>query len=220
MLTTRTFKFLSDLKKNNNREWFQENRHRYEAAKLEFEVFIETLIPLIARFDKETENLKAKKCIFRIYRDIRFSKNKSPYKSNLGAYIKSGHSRPEIQADAGYYIHIEPAHSILAGGAYNPSKEWLIAIRREIDYNASSFKKIIHAPRFKKYFGALEGDQLIRPPKGYEAFHPEIKWLKHKSLIAVHHLSDRQVQDKKFVGHCAEVFKALYPLNTFLNEAD
>ena len=218
MISSATFKFLKDLKANNNRAWFTENKPRYETAKTEFEEFIAKLYAEIKTFDDSIGDIEPKKTIFRIYRDVRFSKNKEPYKINFGAHIHPG-DKQAVHSVAGYYIHIEPGgKSMLAGGAYLPQGPWLKAIRQEIDFNGKEFKKIINAKSFKTYF-ELEGEKLKRPPQGYDADHPDIELLKQKSFLAVHHPTDKLVQSADFLKHCKKAFKALYPFDQFLNRA-
>jgi uncharacterized protein (TIGR02453 family) len=219
MLSKSTLNFLKDLAANNNREWFTENKGRYEAAKADFEKFIDALIPKIAVFDKSVAHNTAKSCVYRIYRDVRFSKDKSPYKTHLGAYITSSSKKSEVNSTAGYYMHIEDGSSILAGGAYTPPTDWLNAIRQEIDYNTEEFKKIINGKDFKKYFGDIEGEKLSRPPKGYEPTHPQIEILKLKSFLASHSLSNKQLLADDLLTNSTKVFKTLYPFNSFLNRA-
>ncbi len=214
-----SFQFLKELKANNNREWFTENKPRYEIAKVEFEAFIEDLIARITAFDPAIGHHKAKDCVFRIYRDVRFSKDKSPYKTHFGAHVTSAAKRSEIHTRAGYYIHLEPGASMLAGGAYLPEKEWLKSIRQEIDYNGTELHKILDAKDFKDVFGQIEGEKLKTTPKGYAAEHPEIELLKQKSFLASHQLSDSQVTSSDFLDHAARVFKVLYPFDEFLNRS-
>ncbi len=214
-----TFRFLKDLKKNNDRAWFLDNKSRYETARADFEAFLDELLTGIAKFDAGIAHHRAKDCIFRIYRDVRFSKDKSPYKTHLGAYISPAMKKSDIHSRAGYYIHIEPGASILAGGAYMPQGEWLKAIRQEIDYNAGTFKKIVNNHEFKAIFGELEGDKLKRAPKGYTPDHPEIELLRYKSFLAVHKCDDKTVISKDFMQQCISVFKTLFPLNEFLNRS-
>ena len=214
-----TLQFLKDLKKNNDRDWFKTNKPRYEQAKEEFEIFIDALIKEISKFDKSVSHHKAKDCVFRIYRDVRFSKDKSPYKTHFGAHITSASKKSEIHSRAGYYIHLGTGESMLAGGAYLPESEWLKAIRQEIHYNSKEFKKILNSAGFKKFFGTMEGEKLKTTPKDYSADHPEIELLKHKSFLATHMLKDNDVLAGNFLKHAATVFKALYPFDQFLNRA-
>ena len=209
-----TLKFLKQLAKNNRKEWFDENRKTYEAAKAEFEAVVKSVIDKVTVIDPQIRDLEAKKCMFRINKDVRFSKDKSPYKLNMGASINPGGKKSMIP---GYYIHVEPGKSFLAGGTWQPMPEVLAAIRQEIDYNSKEFRKILAAKDFKTYFNDLsQEDKLKTAPKGYEKTHPEIDLLQHKSFIAVHDLTDAQVMDKNFPAYAAKVFKAMLPLNMFL----
>lgn len=208
-------KFLKQLSKNNHKEWFDANRKTYEAVKAEFENIVKSVIDKSSLFDKDLAGLEAKKCLFRINRDVRFSKDKSPYKLNMGASINPGGKK---DMGAGYYIHVEPGKSFLAGGCYMPPPDVLANIRQEIDYNTTDFKKILNAKDFKTYFGGLseESDKLKTAPKGYPKDHPELSLLQHKHYIVMHHLTDEQVLDKNFPTYAAKVFKAMFPLNTFI----
>jgi uncharacterized protein (TIGR02453 family) len=211
-----SFKFLKQLSKNNNKEWFDINRKTYEVCKVEFETIIKILLDKSIIFDKQLAGLEAKKCLFRINKDVRFSKDKSPYKLNMGASINPGGKKSMIP---GYYIHIEPGKSFLAGGSYQPMPEMLAAIRQEIDYNSAEFKKIISARDFKLYFKELsQEDKLKTAPKGYEKTHPDIALLQLKHFITVHPLSDEDVLNKNFPTYAAKVFKAMLPLNLFLRK--
>jgi uncharacterized protein (TIGR02453 family) len=218
-LTKSTFNFLNELKKNNNRDWFQANKPRYEEVKKEFVAFVDALILEIAKFDPSIAHHEAKNCVFRIYRDVRFSKDKSPYKSHLGAHISAAAKRSEIHSRAGYYIHIEPGGSMLAGGAYMPHGPWLKAIRQEIAYHADELRQIIGSADFVKHFGELEGEKLKKAPKGYDPDHSEIELLKYKSFLATKKCTDSEVTSDGFITLAGHVFKALYPLDTFLNRA-
>lgn len=218
MISNATLNFLKELSENNNRDWFSANKLRFEEAKAEFEDFIFNLTLEIVKFDNSISFIDPKKTIFRIYRDVRFSKNKEPYKTNFGAHIHTGIRQSE-HSKAGYYIHIEPnGKSILAGGAYMPPSEWIKAIRNEIDLNGDAFKSIINNAGFKSYLN-VEGEKLQRPPQGFNASHKDIELLKYKSIYASHSLSDNQVLSTGFLSHCSKVFSALYPFNQFLNHA-
>ena len=218
MVSNKTMSFLKDLKKHNNRDWFNQNKARYEEANNEFKEFVGKLIPEVAKFDKTVANLEAKDCVFRIYRDVRFSKDKSPYKTHFGAHIVSGGKKGDAMR-AGYYMHISPGECFLAGGAHMPPSEWINAIRKEIHYNAKELKKIINHKDFKKYFGKITGEKLSSVPRGYDKTHPEIDLLKHKSLLAVHNMKESQVTSKDFLSHTAKVFKAMQPFDKFLNQS-
>jgi uncharacterized protein (TIGR02453 family) len=209
-----TLKFLKQLPKNNNKEWFDANRKTYELCKAEFENTVKSVIDKSVVFDKDLAGLEAKKCLFRINKDVRFSKDKLPYKTNMGASINPGGKKSMIP---GYYLHIEPGKSFLAGGCYQPMPEMLSAIRQEIDYNTADFKKIVSAKDFKTYFKELsQDDKLKTAPKGYEKTHPEISLLQHRHFIVIHHLIDEDVLNKNFSTYVAKIFKAMLPLNQFL----
>lgn len=211
-------RFLNKIKSNNNKEWFEKNKNAYLTAKEEFENFVSELIPGIHQFDKQVSvELKAKDCTFRIYKDVRFSKDKSPYKSNMGAVFNPGGKKSAI---AGYYLHIEPGASFFGGGVYMPEADKLQAIRQEIDYQSKEFLKILNATHFKKYFNGLDAeDRLKNPPKGFEKDHPLIEILKNKHFIMSHAISDKQVLDKKSKALVLDGFKAMQPMMVFLRRA-
>jgi len=210
-------KFLKSIAKNNNREWFEKNKPKYLEAKLTFEDFLEALHKELVMFDESLAALNPRKQGFRIYRDVRFSKDKRPYKVNMGAGF-SEHGK--MDQEPGYYIHIEPGKSFIAGGLYMPDAENLSKIRQEIDYNTKDFLKILNDKKFKKLFPTLgDFDKLKTAPKGYPKDHPHIDLLKHKSYIVSHNFTDLEVLDKKFAKKAAEVAKTLKPLNDFLKAA-
>jgi uncharacterized protein (TIGR02453 family) len=209
-----TLQFLKQLSKNNNKDWFDENRKTYESCKLNFEKLIEKTIHKCAQFDPELSKLEPKKCLFRINKDVRFSKDKSPYKLNFGASINPGGKKSMIP---GYYIHIEPGKSFLAGGCYQPTPELLAAIRHEIDYNGAELKKILNAKDFKTFFKELSPeDKLKTAPKGFEKDHPELSLLQHRHFIVIHQISDSVILDENLENYIYKVFKAMFPLNLFL----
>lgn len=210
-------KFLKDIKKNNDRVWFEKNKSRYLEAKQIFEDFVAALLSEFSKFDSSVGGLDPKKLPFRIYRDVRFSKDKSPYKTNMGAgFSPNG----KLVQEPGYYIHIEPGKSFVAGGIYMPDATNLAKIRQEIDYNFAKLKKVTNASRFKKSFdGFDEFDKLKTMPKGYPKDHPQIELLKLKSFIVSHNFSDKEVMDPKFVKNVASYAKAIKPLNDFIKEA-
>lgn len=210
-------KFLKSIAKNNNREWFEKNKSKYLEAKLTFEDFLEALHKELVLFDESLAALNPRKQGFRIYRDVRFSKDKRPYKVNMGAGF-SEHGK--MDQEPGYYIHIEPGKSFIAGGLYMPDAENLSKIRQEIDYNTETFLKILNDKKFKKLFPSLDDfDSLKTAPKGYPKDHPHINLLKHKSFIVSYYFNDKEVLDKKFARKAAEVAKVLKPLNGFLKAA-
>ena len=206
--------FLIALKHNNNRDWFHENKSLYEAARSEFESIVNHLIPDISNFDKSIGLLTAKECVFRIYRDIRFSKDKIPYKSHFGAFIAPG-GRKSVKA--GYYLHLEDGMSVLGGGIYRPPSDILKALRQEIYYNFDEFSSIINAKDFNKYFKEInDDDKLKKPPKDFPPDFKGIDLLKNKSYTIIHHLSNENVLGSHFGGYILEIFSAMFPFNAFL----
>ncbi len=212
-----TLDFLDSLKDNNNRDWFIKNRPAYIYAKDNFESFVQDIINNIVDFEPILKGLEVKSCVYRINRDIRFSNDKSPYKSHLGAFIVRG-GKKNGDKFAGYYVHIEPAKSIIAGGAYMPPAPWLSAIREKIDEEPDEFVKIINSKDFNKYFGKIEGEKLKKAPKGYPSDHPNIELLKFKSYLIVNEVNDGFVLSQNYFDHVLKVLKAMKPFNDFLNE--
>ncbi len=211
-----TLDFLLALQAHNHKPWFQAHRAQYEDARQRFEDYVDDFIQEF-RSIEDFENLSAKDCVFRIYRDVRFSKDKLPYKSNMAASVALG-GKHSLRAP--YYIHIEPpGRSILAGGIYMPTPDQLAAIRQAIDRDPARLRAAINSQMFKKHFGSLSGEKLKTPPRGYSADHPEIELLKFKQFITSSALSDRAVLSSRIVSHSVEVFTALKPLLDFLNDA-
>lgn len=212
-----TLEFLSTLKYNNNRDWFIENRPYYIEAKDNFESFVQDIINKIIDFEPIMKGLEVKSCVYRINRDIRFSNDKSPYKTHLGAFIVRG-GKKNGDKFAGYYFHIEPDKSIMAGGAYMPPSPWLSAIREKINDEPEKLVKIINSKDFIKYFGKIDGEKLKTAPKGYPSDHPYIDLLKFKSYLVVNEVSDKIVLSENYFEHVLNVFNAMKPFNDYLNE--
>lgn len=216
MIKASTILFLKALKKNNDREWFDKNRARYDEAKEDHRLFIEAVIKDFSKVNPKLKGLTAKECVFRIYRDVRFSKNKDPYKTNMGAGINPGGKKMEM---AGAYIHIEPGKSFIAGGRWMPDAPTIKAIRQEIDYNLPKFKKIIFDKNFIKQFKTLEEEKLKTAPKGYPKDHPEIELLKYTSYIVSRELDDKLILSKDLIKELTVAYKTMLPFLEFLNEA-
>jgi uncharacterized protein (TIGR02453 family) len=211
------FKFLKSVSKNNNREWFEKNKPVYLEAKSAFEDFLEAFHKELVKIDESLGGLNPRKQGFRIYRDVRFSKDKRPYKTNMGAGF-SPHGK--MDQEPGYYIHIEPGKSFIAGGMYMPDPENLSKIRQEIDYNTPKFLKILNGKEFKKYFNGLSDWYRVKTaPKGYPKDHPHIDLLKNKSFTISHAFSDAEVNDKNFVKKVAVICKSVKQINDYLREA-
>ena len=219
MLETSTLKFLKNLNKNNNKAWFEANRKAYDAAKEAFEAFVASVINELGKSDKEVGALKARECMFRINRDVRFSKDKSPYKTNMGASIKRGGKKSPY---AGYYFHLEPGKSFTGGGIWMPDPESTKKIRQEIAYCYDEFKGIISSRKFKAVYGDLERDKeftLINLPKGYEKDDPAGEYLKLKSWLATKELDDATITSTGLKKAVVDSFITLQPLLSFLNRA-
>lgn len=211
-----TLHFLSDLAQNNNKPWFDENRDRYQLARKNFMQFIDHLIEGLSEFDPGIGVLEAKHCIFRINRDIRFSKNKDPYKSNFGANISRGGRKSRY---SGFYIHLEAGQCFLAGGAYAPMPENLQKIRQRIDLQANELREIINKDRFKSLFGELKGDKLKTAPKGFPKDHPDIDLLRYKGMYVSHACGDEKILSDGFLSYALSVFEEMVPMNDFFNDA-
>lgn len=207
--------FLKMLVVNNNREWFNDNKNLYEEAKSLFEEFTQAQIAEILKFDKQVDGLQVKDCSFRIYRDVRFSHDKTPYKIHFGAYMADGGRKSPF---AGYYTHIEPDASLLAGGIHLPHKDILKQIRTQIYENPEPFKAILNDSRFKKFFPQIYGDKLIGAPRGFDKSFPDLDLIKHKSYDLYIPLSDEDLESKYFFEDSLKVFELLLPLNTYFNE--
>ena len=208
-----TLQFLRNLEKNNNREWFNENKTLYQEAQQDVISFVEKLMEEMADFDEEIGKLEAKKSVFRIYRDTRFSKDKTPYKTNFGAGLGMGKGNKI----SGYYLHIEPGKSFLAGGVYKPEPSVLKTIRQEISAFGDEFKAILEQDEFRNYFRGLSvEDKLKKVPQGFEKDDKMAEYLKLKHFIVTHPVSDEQLLSENAVKEFTKIFKAMKPLNDFL----
>jgi uncharacterized protein (TIGR02453 family) len=210
-----TLSFLSDLKFHNERDWFHANRKRYDAARLNFETFVQAVIYEVTLFEPILKGLEAKSCIFRINRDIRFSNDKSVYKTNFGAFIVKG-GRKNGDKFPGYYFHVEPGGSFVAGGAYIPPAPWLASIRERIDEEGDKLVKIINQNDFVRFFGGIDGDKVKTTPKGYSKDHPYIELLKYKSILADMAIPDKVLTSEGCFELVVSAFRAMKPLNDFL----
>ncbi len=212
----RLLDFLNRLSKDNTKEWFDANKKEYETLRKEWVVFVGDCIAAIGSFDKRFAGLDPKKCIFRINRDIRFSKDKSPYKNNFGMSLSLNGKKDEF---CGYYLHIQPNNCFIAGGSYMPMPDTLAKIRQEIDYNLPAFEKIVLAKDFKSLFGEISGEKLVRPPKGYEAENPAFEYLKLKGFIAERKITQKELTDPAFMKTLTGTTKSIKPLIDFLAAA-
>ncbi|MDQ3846336.1 MAG: DUF2461 domain-containing protein [Bacteroidota bacterium] len=219
MLEPATLRFLKGLSKNNNRPWFEAHRAAYEAARIDFQNFIQLVMDHLQKEDATITGLSARDCLFRINRDIRFSKNKAPYKTNFGASIKREGKKSVY---AGYYFHLEPGKSFIGGGLWMPEAPTLKKVRQEVDYCWEEFQSIINEKEFKNIYSDLyKGDdvKLSTVPKGYEKENPAIDYLKLKSLIAEAGVPDVELTKPTLHQRTITAFKALQPLLYFFNRA-
>ncbi|MDI6049087.1 DUF2461 domain-containing protein [Flavobacterium sp. XS2P24] len=219
MLSKGTLQFLDDLKANNNRDWFLENKKRYEAVKKDYQQLVGNFLDAMKPLDPSLEMLEVKNCTFRINRDIRFSKDKTPYKSHLGVWLSSG---AKGMNRSGYYLHLEKGASFIAGGLYCPEAVDLKKMRKEIAYFHDDLEAILNEKNFKrefKDFDRNEKDTLKNPPRGYEKEHPAIEFLKLKSFECSQRIDISEVTKKDFVATMSKKLIALKPLNDFINRA-
>ncbi len=212
MIQKETFYFFSEIGKNNNKPWFEKNRSKYEKVRENFFEFIEDLLVQIRKIEPIYEK-DLKKYASRIYRDVRFSKDKSPYKNHISGLVE----RAPDYKKCPMYIHIQPGKSFIGGGVWQPEPPLLQKIRQEIDYNSSEFNSIINKKSFVNLFGKLSGDSLVRPPKGYEADNPNIELLKLKQYIITKKFDDDMVSSKEFVKEICKCYKEALPFFNFLD---
>lgn len=204
-----TLEFLKNLKDNNNREWFTEHKPKYDLAKENAKTFANELVVEMQKHD-HIEGVK----VFRIYRDVRFSKDKTPYKTNIGC----GFTRATEALRGGCYLNIEPGNTFVGGGFWNPNAQDLKRIRNEFLFNSAPFRSIISSKKFKDYFGSLEGDELKTAPKGFDKEHPDIDLIRKKQFLIARRFSDKEVISTDFLEECNETFKAMRPFFDFMSE--
>lgn len=210
-----TIKFLRDLARNNNREWFADHKSNYEAAKKDFKNYTAQLIQELAKFDATLNDLTPEQCIFRLFRDVRFAKNKLPYKTNFGAFMAPAGRKSGL---AGYYIHIQPGnHSMIGGGLYHPEAAFLSKIRKQISDNPAPLKLILNKPGFKKTFGELQGERLKTIPRGYSKDHPEKELLRYKDFLVSNNIDDKLLTSPELTTTATYNFKKMKELITYLN---
>lgn len=217
MIKKETVDFLKKLKKNNSKEWFDNNRTKYLAAKENYFDFVTEILQTLKSIDPTLQDIQPKNCVFRINRDVRFSANKNPYKTNFGASFSKGGKKI---ACAGYYFHLEPGACFIGGGYWMPMADDLNKIRQEIDYSFDEFKNIIQQKAFKNAFVTLDNkEKLIRPPKGYEKDNPALEYLKLKNFIVMTRIEDNELLEKDLIPKVISHFKVMKPLVDFLNRA-
>lgn len=217
MISQETLSFLKNLDKNNNRDWFQANKKAFESANANLVAFSGYLIGEISKFDPEIAGIDPKSCVFRIYRDVRFSKDKSPYKTNLGTYLSPGGRKSMVP---GYYFHLQPKQSFIAGGKHMPDSGELLKIRSAIADRTDELLKIVRKKSYVESFGDMRGGQLKTAPKGFPADHKAIEYLKLKDFMAFREFpDDKFLVSKEFPKLLVKNCKEMYPLIAFLREA-
>ncbi len=207
-----TLTFLKSLKKNNNREWFTENKPLFQAENEHFVSFADAVLAEMNKFDN-IETPTGKKSVFRIYRDVRFSKDKTPYKNHFSASFK----RATKLLRGGYYMHIEPNNSFIGGGFWGPDPKDLLRIRKEIATDASELREITTDKNFINVFGGLQGDKVKTAPRGFDKNHKDLDLLQFKQYVISRKFSDKEVLDPNFHKKAAETFNAMLPFFDFMS---
>ncbi|MEM6263065.1 MAG: DUF2461 domain-containing protein [Bacteroidota bacterium] len=208
-----TLEFLRDLAQHNNRDWFQEHKHRYEQAQKNMIEVAERLHDRLSETDHLVP-MSGKKMLFRIYRDVRFSKNKAPYKTHLSGSMK----RATHALRGGYYFHVQPGESFVGGGFWNPNKEDLLLIREDIAYDDKPLRRVIARESFQKYFGQLGGDKVKTAPKGFSRDHPAIDLIRHKQYLISRNFTDEEVMAEGFIEEMALTFEAMRPFFDYMSD--
>ncbi|MBC7900857.1 MAG: DUF2461 domain-containing protein [Saprospiraceae bacterium] len=217
MISKETLDFLKKLDKNNNRDWFQANKKEFEKAKEDLTGFTAFLIGEGSKFDPLISQVMPEDCVFRIYRDVRFSKDKSPYKVHLGAYVSPGGRKSMAP---GYYFHLQPGRSFIAGGKHIPDSAELLKIRNAVAKQTDEFLKILANKNYQNHFGEMRGDKLMKAPKGFPADHKAVEYLKLKDFMASLELfDDKFITSREFPAALVEYLKEMYPLVKFLRKA-
>ncbi len=216
-MDTKIIQFLKNLAANNNREWFAQNKNLYEICKKEIELFSTEILKELKSVDDRLNSLEPKNCIYRIYRDVRFSQDKTPYKTHFGIYFAPD---GKTSWKPGYYIHIEPNNIFIGGGVWMPKADILKKVRQEIYYNIDQFLKITNNDNLKKYFQKLEPlEQNVRPPKDFPTDFEYIEIIKLKSFIYSYKFSDEEFLKNSAPQHISEILKTLQPINKFFQQA-
>jgi uncharacterized protein (TIGR02453 family) len=212
-ITPSSFEFLRLLKNNNEREWFNDHKTAYQKELAYIESFAQDLLDLMNTHDV-IETPSGKKSLYRIYRDTRFSNDKTPYKTHWSGSFK----RAGKQRRGGYYFHIEPGNSFVAGGFFGPSPQDLKLIRENISFDAGPLRAILSDKTFIASFEILSGEQLKTAPKGFDGDHPDIDLLRYKQFLLVHRFTDQEVLSREYVGYCNQEFKNMRPFFDYMSE--
>lgn len=208
-ISPKVYTFFNQLAKNNNRDWFNERKPEFKALEAETKGFFNEVMQQMRTHD-DIEKMK----MYRIYRDVRFSKDKTPYKTRFAV----GYTRATARLRGGYFINIESGNNMVAAGFWDPNKDDLLRIRKEIEMNASELREILNEDQFKKIWGNLEGDTLKTAPKGFDKEHPDIDLLRYKQFLVVRNFTDKEVTSKDFLNNVDESFKAIRPFFDFMSD--
>lgn len=215
-MLTKSLAYLSQIKENNYREWYHENKQQYGEAKEEFSAFVHKFIEIAMQIDSSIKHIEAKDCIFKLHRDTRFSKDKSPFKTHFGAYVARGGGRKSEYA--GYYVHFEPDKSMLAGGAWLPPPDILKGIRNEIFHNYEEFNNIISEPNFKSHFSEMDTtDMLKTAPRDFPKDWPNVNLLKYKNYMVLKSFPDDNMLNDSILNEMHTACLTMLPLNNFMN---
>ena len=209
----KTLDYLTRLKTNNNRNWFQENKDQYEQAYAQMISFADDVYNELSEFDHLLP-VSPKKSLFRIYRDVRFGKDKTPYKTHWGGFLK----REGKENRGGYYYHIDPQGTYVVGGFFGPNKEDLLLIRKHLHQDASELRELISAVSFTSFFGELIGSQLKTAPRSFNKEHPDVDLLRYKQFKIRHDFSSKEVVSKDFPKIVAEAFHRMRPFLDYMSE--
>lgn len=212
-ITKTTYDFLKLVAKNNNRPWFQENKHLYEASHKEMIAFSESLYDLMKKHDNVLD-VPPKKRLFRIYRDVRFSKDKSPYKKHWAGGIK----RDTPYLRGGYYFHIEPGNSVVGAGFWNPNGNDIKLVRSHINADPSEITKINASKAIQETFGGIKGEKLKKNPRGIDPNPGAEEWIKHKQFLLHRKQTDQEVLDPNFASNLDEIFQKVRPFFDYMSE--
>jgi uncharacterized protein (TIGR02453 family) len=215
-MNSNTLEFLKTLEENNHRSWMEENKGWFVQVKSEFAERVAEILAELKIYEPEMDPLQVKDCVFRQNRDIRFSPNKMPYKTNMAAYFCRGGKKSE---GPGYYLHIQPGKSFVGGGLYHPPAQMLKQLRQEIDYSGDELKGILAEKSFKERFSGLQGEQLKTSPRDYDADHPHIDFLRCKSFEVFRPITDEQIKNEQVVDIAVDAFIAMQPYMEFLYRA-
>ena len=220
---TESLHFLSALAENNNREWFTANKEWYQECNRRFVSFSAELISRLSDLDPSLAVLQPKDCIWRIYRDVRFSHNKKPYKEWFGVFVASGvpgqiKTYGKKSMRGGYYVHVQPGQCMFGGGIWDPVPELLKALRKEIEVNGDELEQIMSHPAWKRYFGDFDAEYMLkRVPSGFEPDSRYANWLKRKAYTFSHRIKDEEMSSPELMDTLVDMAVAAKPVNDFLN---